>query len=67
MKPRPGVDCQLENLAPLCRPSHLSPRIALDVATVSIYTIGMKFVWDEEKNRANIRKHGIDFRDDDGL
>jgi hypothetical protein len=23
----------------------------------------MTFVWDEKKNRANIRKHGIDFRD----
>jgi len=25
--------------------------------------MGMKFVWDERKNRENIRKHGIDFRD----
>lgn len=23
----------------------------------------MKFVWDEKKNRQNIRKHGIDFQD----
>ncbi len=23
----------------------------------------MRFVWDEKKNRENIRKHGIDFRD----
>lgn len=23
----------------------------------------MKFEWDEEKNKANIRKHGIDFAD----
>ena len=23
----------------------------------------MKFVWDEKKNRDNVRKHGIDFRD----
>ena len=23
----------------------------------------MKFEWDERKNRENIRKHGIDFRD----
>jgi len=23
----------------------------------------MTFVWDEKKNRSNIRKHGIDFRD----
>jgi len=23
----------------------------------------MPFVWDEKKNRDNIRKHGIDFRD----
>jgi len=23
----------------------------------------MRFEWDESKNRANIRKHGIDFRD----
>lgn len=23
----------------------------------------MTFVWEENKNRANIRKHGIDFRD----
>jgi len=25
--------------------------------------MGMDFVWDEKKNRENIRKHGIDFRD----
>jgi len=25
--------------------------------------MGMKFVWDEKKNRDNVRKHGIDFRD----
>lgn len=23
----------------------------------------MKFVWDEKKNKDNVRKHGIDFRD----
>ncbi len=23
----------------------------------------MKFEWDEQKNKANIQKHGIDFRD----
>ena len=23
----------------------------------------MKYVWDREKNRANVRKHGIDFAD----
>jgi len=23
----------------------------------------MNFVWDEKKNRDNVRKHGIDFRD----
>jgi uncharacterized DUF497 family protein len=23
----------------------------------------MRFVWDEKKNRENIRRHGIDFRD----
>jgi uncharacterized DUF497 family protein len=23
----------------------------------------MKFEWDENKNQANIRKHGVDFRD----
>ncbi len=23
----------------------------------------MKFEWDESKNQANIRKHGVDFRD----
>jgi len=27
----------------------------------------MKFEWDEEKNRANIRKHGIDFQDVIGM
>ena len=37
--------------------------IALDVATIRIYIIGMTFVWDPKKNRENIRKHGIDFRD----
>ena len=25
--------------------------------------MSMTFVWDEKKNRSNIRKHGIDFRD----
>ena len=25
--------------------------------------MGMRFVWDQRKNRENIRKHGIDFRD----
>ena len=25
--------------------------------------MSMTFVWDEKKNRRNIRKHGIDFRD----
>jgi hypothetical protein len=34
----------------------------LDVATFCIYTIGMTFVWDEKKNRENIRKHGINQR-----
>lgn len=23
----------------------------------------LRFVWDEQKNRANIQKHGLDFRD----
>ncbi|CAH0191004.1 BrnT family toxin [Pseudomonas mediterranea] len=27
----------------------------------------MRFEWDEEKNRANIRKHGIDFNDVPGV
>ncbi len=39
------------------------PGFVLDVATLRIYTISMQFVWDERKNRNNIRKHGIDFRD----
>jgi len=30
-----------------------------------IYTVNITFVWDEKKNRENIRKHGIDFRDVD--
>jgi uncharacterized DUF497 family protein len=25
--------------------------------------MGIEFVWDEEKNAANIRKHGVDFDD----
>jgi hypothetical protein len=25
--------------------------------------MGMRFVWDQRKNRENIRKHSIDFRD----
>ena len=25
--------------------------------------MGIRFEWDEEKNRANIRKHGVDFSD----
>jgi uncharacterized protein len=29
--------------------------------------MGMEWVWDEKKNRDNIRKHGIDFRDVPGL
>ena len=37
--------------------------MALDVATLRIYATRMKFVWDPKTNRANIRKHGIDFRD----
>jgi uncharacterized DUF497 family protein len=37
--------------------------MARDVATIRMYAISMKFVWDPKKNRENIRKHGIDFRD----
>jgi uncharacterized DUF497 family protein len=28
-----------------------------------MYTRNVRFVWDPRKNRDNIRKHGIDFRD----
>ena len=28
-----------------------------------MYIQHMKFVWDEIKNRKNIQKHGIDFKD----
>jgi uncharacterized DUF497 family protein len=27
------------------------------------YTPGVDFVWDEQKNESNIRKHGLDFSD----
>jgi uncharacterized DUF497 family protein len=38
-------------------------QMALAVATIRIYTTSMKFVWDPKKNREDIRRHGIDFRD----
>lgn len=43
-------------------PSHL-PIKSIDVSTNCIYTLAMKFEWDEVKNEANIRLHGIDFED----
>ncbi len=39
------------------------PKHTIDVATFCIYNATMTFVWDEKKNRSNVRKHGIDFRD----
>jgi len=38
-------------------------KISIDVSTDCIYTSIIKFEWDEEKNRANMRKHGVDFAD----
>ena len=38
-------------------------RINVDVITFRIYNKIMKFEWDENKNEANIRKHGVDFND----
>jgi len=37
--------------------------LALDVFTISAYNQVVKFKWDEQKNKANIRKHGLDFAD----
>lgn len=50
----------VDTAIPTFLPGSLFP---IDVVTVCIYTMRMKFVWDEKKNRSNIRKHGIDFRD----
>lgn len=35
----------------------------LEVLTLCMYNIHLKFDWDEEKNKANIKKHGLDFAD----
>ena len=35
----------------------------LDVVTISRYNIVNMFEWDEAKRRANLDKHGIDFKD----
>lgn len=58
-------DLQGGDLPPPFRfsPGYMRRFFALDVATYRIYIIGMRFVWDEKKNKQNIRRHGIDFRD----
>ena len=35
----------------------------LDIFTYCIYIHGVRFIWDEEKRRENLAKHGIDFGD----
>ena len=35
----------------------------IDVHTPRTYILSMKFEWDDEKNKVNIRKHRIDFAD----
>ncbi|VEN74420.1 hypothetical protein EPICR_370001 [Candidatus Desulfarcum epimagneticum] len=36
---------------------------ALDIIIKYNYTLCMQFEWDENKRKANIRKHSIDFAD----
>ena len=40
-----------------------SHHLHLDVHTYCIYTVPVKFEWDEAKRAANLAKHGIDFVD----
>lgn len=35
----------------------------LDVHTISMYSLGMEFQWDEKKNQENLEKHGLNFED----
>ena len=35
----------------------------IDVTTIRVYNLTMKFIWDANKNSANIEKHGFDFSD----
>jgi uncharacterized DUF497 family protein len=39
--------------------------VAVDIKLQSIYNVIMKisFIWDEEKNRSNRRKHGVSFEE----
>jgi len=30
---------------------------------INMHTMSMRFLWDEAKRRANLRKHGLDFAD----
>ena len=43
------------------RGKHPLEQLASD--TCNSYTGNMPFEWDEEKNKTNIRKHGLDFAD----
>ncbi len=45
------------------RPGKTNAEMGLDVPTACNYIITMRFDWDEAKNRANIRRHKIDFAD----
>jgi hypothetical protein len=38
-------------------------RKPVDVTTISVYNKNMRYEWVEQKRRANIKKHGIDFID----
>jgi uncharacterized DUF497 family protein len=38
-------------------------RKPVDVTTISAYNKNMSYAWDEQKRRANVKKHGIDFID----
>ena len=37
--------------------------INLDVNTLCMYNDGVTIIWDENKNKRNIQKHGLDFSD----
>ena len=38
-------------------------RECIDKSYIYLYTFVVEFDWDETKNRANVEKHGVDFRD----
>ena len=44
-------------------PAAVAPACFVDVCTVCMYTVPVRFEWDEAKRNANLAKHGIDFWD----